>query len=169
MSTITIKIKAQKKYALQVRADGKVVKGKKDKSGFSVYTFDSNDTQSIVEICNVNELSSPLWWLWSIFYFIISLLGIFDPGYGNNYFDVRCKFAVDCTHDGIVEVRVGMSDNGVRRNVWRSDSRVREIENEFCKNEKIAKRIKLNKILKVVLWVAIVAIAIVATIVNVIK
>ncbi|MGN0789357.1 MAG: hypothetical protein ACI4MY_05410 [Christensenellales bacterium] len=169
MSVLNIKVRSLKKYAVQVLVDGRRVQGKSDKTGNTIYTYRTDKTETKVEIFNVNELSSPLWWLWSIFYFFIGVFGIFDPGYGNNYFDVRCNFIVDTTLDANLQVKIGVSDNGTRSNVWQCDTCVTPIDNEFCNDELLQKRIKSNKILKVFLWIFTIAIAVAITASKVIK
>ena len=169
MSVLNIKVRSLKKYAVQVLVDGRPVKGKADKTGNIVYTYHTDNAETKVEIFNVNELASPLWWLWSIFYFFISVFGIFDPGYGNNYFDVRCNFLVDTTRDADLQVKIGVSDNGTRHNVWQCDTSATPIDNEFSKNELLQKRIKSNKILKVFLWILTIAIVVAITAIKVIK
>lgn len=169
MSVLNIKVRSLKKYAVQVLVDGRRVKGKSDKTGNMVYTYHTDNAETKVEIFNVNELSSPLWWLWSIFYFFISVFGIFDSGYGNNFFDVRCNFSVDTTSDANLQVKIGVSDNGARHNVWQCDTCATPIANEFSKNELLQKRIKSNKILKVFLWILTIAIVVAITASKVIK
>lgn len=169
MSLLTIKVRSLKKYAVQVSVDGRRVKGKSDKTGNMIYTYHTDEDRAKVEIFNVNELSSSLWWLWSIFYFFISVFGIFDPGYGNNFFDVRCNFSVDTTRDANLQVKIGTSDNGIRCNVWQCDTCATPIDNEFSKNERLQRRIKSNKILKVFLWIVTIAIVVTITASKVIK
>ena len=169
MSVLTIKLRSLKKYAVQVVVDGHPVKGKSDKTGNMIYTYHTDEDKAEVKIFNVNELASPLWWLWSIFYFFISVFGIFDPGYGNNFFDIRCNFLVDTTRDANLQVKIGVSDNGTRHNVWQCDTFANPIDNEFSKNELLQKRIKSNKILKVFLWIVTIAIAVTITVVKVAK
>ena len=169
MSLLTIKVRSLKKYAVQVLVDGRRVKGKSDKTGNMIYTYHTDEDKAKVEIFNVNELSSPLWWLWSIFYFFISVFGIFDSGYGNNFFDVRCNFFVDTTRDANLQVKIGANVDGTRSNVWQCNTVATPIDNEFCKNQLLQKRIKNNKILKVFLWILTIAIAVTITALNVIK
>ncbi|MGN0796898.1 MAG: hypothetical protein ACI4M5_01695 [Christensenellales bacterium] len=169
MSLLTIKVRSLKKYAVQVSVNGRSLKGKSDKTGNMIYTYHADEDKTKVEIFNVNELASPTWWLWSIFYFFISVFGIFDSGYGNNYFDVRCSFVVDTTRDANLQVKIGISDNGTRRNVWQCDTCVTPIDNEFSKNERLQRRIKSNKILKVFLWIVTIAIAVAITAIKVAK
>ncbi len=169
MSLLNIKVRSLKKYAIQVAVDGRPIKGKSDKTGNMIYTYGTDNAETKVEIFNVNELTSQLWWLWSIFYFFIGVFGIFDPGYGNNFFDVRCNFSVDTTRDANLQVKIGVSDNGTRSNVWQCDTCATPVENEFSKNELLQKRIKSNKILKVFLWIATIAIVVAITAIKVIK
>ncbi|MGN0761169.1 MAG: hypothetical protein ACI4MV_04410 [Christensenellales bacterium] len=169
MSLLNIKVRSLKKYAIQVAVDGSPIKGKSDKTGNMIYTYSTDNAETKVEIFNVNELTFPLWWLWSIFYFFIGVFGIFDPGYGNNFFDVRCNFSVDTTRDANLQVKIGVSDNGTRSNIWQCDTCATPVENEFSKNELLQKRIKSNKILKVFLWIATIAIVVAITAIKVIK
>ena len=79
MNNINIKIAgANDKFRPNVFIDGKEVKYTKNNNGALELNYATEKDSIEISICKYLEISGKLWFLMSLFFFVISLFGIFD-------------------------------------------------------------------------------------------
>ena len=66
-----------KKFYNIILVDNKKIKGKYQGKDY-VYNFKTDENAINIKIFSFNQMNSKLWYVMSIFYFIISIFGIFD-------------------------------------------------------------------------------------------
>ncbi len=149
MSNFRLTLNTPSKLAMVVLIDGKTVRGKKRRDKI-VYDYSTKNNMIDVNIFNVVELDSPVWWLWSIFYFIIGIFGIFDRGLGKMTDRIECAFRVSMADN--VNMSVGMWYKGNSSCTVQCDTMYKEIKNQVWQDDTMRKKIKLNQLLRVGLW-----------------
>lgn len=108
-----------------------------------------------IQIVRNHELATPLWLLWGLFFFIISCFGIFDVGYSKAA-PLRCVINVTTTGSGKVQLTPNVSYDGTGVVIANSDCEVSVVEN-MSDNALIKKRLKTLRIIKLLLWAALIA------------
>ena len=141
--------------------DGKSVKGKKNQFGNTVKCIETDKEEIEISIFDFNEMQGKLWFLTSFIFFIISLFGLLDIKLNKKCRSIDCKLKVKLDKEiNNLNIQYGkFEDNGCAVN-FESDCEVEVISNRYYINEKLVKRFKIMKWVKI----ATVLIAIVALI-----
>lgn len=115
-----------------------------------------------IEIVRKHELLSPAWLFWGLLFFIISCFGIFDVRYSKNA-PINCRFNVTSQGNGIVQFNPHIKKDGTGVIVSNDNCFVETLENSS--DEKlIKKRRKTLSIIKLLLWLALIATVVVLVI-----
>lgn len=114
----------------------------------------SNGTDEIRIVRN-HELASPLWLLWGLLFFIVSCFGIFDVRYSKAA-SLRCAINVTSSGGGKLQLTPNVSYDGTGVVINNSDCEVTVTEN-VSDAALIKKRQKKLRIIKLLLWVALIA------------
>ena len=114
----------------------------------------SSDENVEIQIERKHELLSPTWLLWGLIFFVISCFGIFDVPYAKRG-AVTCKVKVLSNGNGTVHFNL-LNKGGKAVNVVTNDCVVEELENS-SNDALLKKRRKTLRIIKLLLWVALIA------------
>ena len=143
-----------------VYVDGKVLKYKKDNFGNLTTNYSTQKDVVTIEIKKIYDINGPLWFLTSLFFFFISIFGIFDLKPNK-----RCISIVS-----IIKVKVNESCSLKIKFKSRTQLETAfELESENCEvleesgnnyyiDEVAKKRYKIMRIVKISLWIALIAI-----------
>ena len=108
-----------------------------------------------IEIVRKHELLSPAWFLWGLLFFVISCFGIFDVRYPKTA-PLICRFKVTTQGNGTVQFTPNIKKDGTGVVVANDNCFVETLENSS--DEKlIKKRRKTLRIVKLLLWLALIA------------
>lgn len=113
------------------------------------------DEQTEIQIVRRHELFSPAWLLWGLFFFIISCFGIFDVRY-SKVAPLNCRFNVVCQGKGTIQFTPNIQKDGVGVLITNDNCTVDTLENS-ADTALLKKRIKILRIIKLVLWLALIA------------
>lgn len=85
-----------------VRINGKIIYPKIEKKKKQFYTIYSDLDSCRIKIYSLkHELSEPYWWIFALLFYIISIFGIFNPGYSKNFYYLEYEGILDLTQDNI--------------------------------------------------------------------
>ena len=156
MKELNLEIRSASDMCPSVLVDGKLVKTKKNKFGTRSCTVKTEkDNVDVVLIRNL-EINGKLWFFMNIFYFIISLFGIFDPGYDKKCVVMDCKFNLEVKEKTKAVIVInGVVNNGKAVTI-QSDAGVVEDKNIYFVDNKAKKKRKVAKWTRFVLMVIIV-------------
>lgn len=136
-----------------------LVNGQKEKfvsNGHGGYELNIQaDDQTEIQIVRNHELLSPAWLLWGLFFFIISCFGIFDVPYSRTS-ALSCRVSVTANGSGAIQFTNGKIKDGKAAAIESSNCVVDEIENSLDL-ETIKKRRKKLRIIKLFMWLALIA------------
>ena len=138
-----------------ISIDGKYVPIKKVKNGQvdSIHYTTENDYVEIT-VTKHYELESKWWFVMSIFFFLISILGIFDTRVGKRFYSVQYSARVRLSDVTNLHLTFNRFKEGERAIELKGEAEVEELENVYTLNKKLNKRRKLLIFVKVLLWIA---------------
>lgn len=113
------------------------------------------DSNVEIQIVRKHELTSPLWLLWGLLFFVISCFGIFDVRYPKTA-PLSCRFNVACQGNGTVQFTPNIKKDGTGVVVANDNCVVDTLENS-SDEMLIKKRRKTLTIIKLLLWLALIA------------
>lgn len=135
------------------------VNGRKEKfvgNGHGGYELNIQaDGQTEIQIVRNHELLSPAWLLWGLFFFVLSCFGIFDVPYARTS-ALSCRVNVTANGSGTIQFTNGKIKDGKAAAIESSNCVVDEIENSLD-FELIKKRRKKLRIIKLFMWLALIA------------
>ena len=144
-----------------IYVDGKLMTPKRikeDKKNGFIYETDKPTCDIVVK--SYSRYQTKLWLILEIFYFIISIFGIFDMRFDKYCYTTHCKMRVTVGENTKLVMRViAPRNDGVVARV-ETDAKVEVIENEYHIDREAVKKQKLAKKCKIVLIVAVVVFAI---------
>lgn len=115
----------------------------------------STDENVEIQLERKHELLSPLWLLWGLLFFVISCFGIFDIPYAKRG-ALCCRVNVIPNGNGAVQFNPSVKKDGSAVVITNSDCNVEELENSL-NYALIKKRLRTLRIIKLLLWLALIA------------
>lgn len=169
MNVVNLTLNAQSVPSVYVFADGKLLNFKKQ-NGTHVCRVETENDECEITVCRITEMCSKFWFLYSMLFFFISLMGIFDAKSDKKYYFIRYRTVLTLNGEHNVTLNVNRYNTSKLNtqkqfavncvcNCFRN-----EYENEYYVDEQVRKRLKTLKITKLLIWLA----AIIATVVTVI-
>lgn len=160
MKQLEIKLNGRLPQHLGVFIDNESVALKRDNySGTATYSTEKEK----VEVCIYSylELNGPLWFLVSMFFFVISLFGIFAPRYDKKCVVCSVKFFLTLGEQETVNVKfipptVNGKEIGGRAVEVSSDFPFEVTENSYSVDMQAKKRRKILFVIKLILWLAVI-------------
>lgn len=154
MSKLTVRVSDALYDSSEVLVNGQKEKFTKNgRGGYELVCADCGETE--IQITRKHELTSNLWLLWSMLFFVISCFGIFDVRYGNVP-SLRCKVKVSPTEDCALRFTPGFKKNGEGVIIAQDKCEAEILENS-SDAALIKKRRKILRLIKIMLWLALIA------------
>lgn len=162
MKELSIKIKGAKKLNPIVEVDGKTVLLTKNQYGNYEGKLSIEKESVRIKVYRVLELSSPLWLLKSIFYFLISIFGLLDTMKEKNFTVIDCDLTLNLANADTfsLELTSRMQNNGKAFEIT-SNGSVQENNNICFVDTRAKKRNRLLKFLKLIIFLGVVCGAII--------
>lgn len=154
MSEVLIRISGNLYNSADVQVNGQREKFNKNGRGSYELNVTAEGNTEIV-ISRNHELLSPMWLLWGLLFFVISCFGIFDVPYSNTA-ALMCRVNVTPGAGGVVQFTPNMKKDGKGVLIESDNCVVEELENSLD-NQIIKKRRKTLRIIKLLLWLALIA------------
>lgn len=162
MKELKIKLTAVEKIIPTVEVNGKIVDLKKNKHGnYDGIAFVDNDTAN-VKVYRHLELNSKLWWLKSIFYFIISIFGIFDSMKEKSCIVIDCNIQVDMsnTENATLNLFSYLPKDQSTAFKINSNCTINTISNSYILDKRAKKRKRLLSAIKVLIFICTIVCAV---------
>lgn len=160
MNNVNLKVTGGIGLNPNVIIDNNPVKLKKNKYGSLDGNYQTENSEIELKVCRYLELSSKLWLLMSMVFFIISIFGIFNPPYDKKciQIDYLCKIKLKETND--IKIKINTQNAGDKAIEVESECKIEEITNTFQIDKVVKKRLVIVRIIEVALWVALVGVII---------
>lgn len=99
MAKIKLKVNGKNEITNAIMIDGKSCKLKSAKDGTRECEFTTDKERVCVSAFKIHYYSEKHWVLWELFYFFISLLGIFDSRYNSKFYVAEFICDIKTTED----------------------------------------------------------------------
>ena len=133
----------------------KLTRGKNSQRDVCHYTTEKDCVEIVVE--KHYELEGKWWFLMSMLFFFVSVLGIFDTRIGKRFYSVNYRAKVYLRGDTNLQMRFLMFREGERAVELSGDAEIVEMENLYSTNKKLRKRRRILVWCKVLVWLALLA------------
>lgn len=167
MSKISIKTRGSSSLNPIILFDGKEGSVKRNRFGSATHTADVSSSYAEIRIYNIIAESSPLWFLVSLFFFIISAFGIFDVKENRKCFAIDATIKIRLNGDANLELAYLPLGDGAPALEVKGDCDFTVENNVYSVDEVAKKRRKIMLLVKIALWIAL-AVGVVLGIMNMI-
>ena len=157
MNNLNIILKEKLRPYTDVMIDNEIVVPKKVKKGVYKIDYPTENSSVTLHVRSYSRYQTKWWFVLEIFYFLISIFGIFDQRFDKYCYTTHCKINLGVSNQTDIKLRiVSPRNNGVVVKI-ESDLQVQEIENVY-KIDEVAK----NKQKKLIIGKAFTVLAVVA-------
>ena len=130
-----------------------VTRGKNGQRDVCQYTTDKDFVEIVVT--KHYELEGKWWFIMSMLFFFISVLGIFDTRIGKRFYSVNYRARVYLRGNANLQMSFKMFREGERAIELKGDTEIEELENQYSTNKTLKKRRKVLILCKVLIWLAL--------------
>lgn len=155
INEVTLDFRCADRLRPVIMVDKKIIKTKKGKYGSRTCLIETENPEIQLEIYKHLELAGRLWFLMNIFYFIISIFGIFDAHYDRKCIVIDCKYKIKVKDKAKVIIYFNSLKEKRKATEIESNTDVEEISNIYYVDEKIKKRFVIALATRILLLVAV--------------
>ena len=156
MNSLQLKLRKQFSFTPLVSIDNKIAKLKKNEFGGLTTKYQTEKDEVEIKIFTLpNELNYKFWFLMSLFFYIVSIFGIFDLPYNRNYYTLEYKGKVKLSENTILDLTMAKPADNIKAISVKDGPFDDNETNIYIFNEKIKKRRRLLIGLKIASWVLI--------------
>lgn len=158
MKELNLKLKGTKQINPIIQVDGKIVKGKYNKFGNYEGKIDIQKDIVDVKIFRYLEINGKFWFLLSIFYFLISIFGIFDTMKEKTCIVLDCYFKLNTkdVNNANLELIAGEFQTQGKAFKIQCDCEVKEVSNNYYFDKKAKTKKKWLNCTKFLIFVCFV-------------
>ncbi|MDE5546568.1 MAG: hypothetical protein K2I88_03805 [Anaeroplasmataceae bacterium] len=156
MPNLTIYIKNYSSLKPTIFIDDKEIKIQK-KNGKSFCSVSCN-TLTKLKIKNYHPLNQRFGFIFCYFFFLISLLGIFDIRYRNKEKTLLFSAELYLKEDSVLDLHYNTFSKDQEAVELTGDCAFRILENQYTLDQELKRKIRLMKILKIVSWICFIII-----------
>ena len=157
MNTLSLKISGCPRGHASVLIDGKKTKLKFNQYGNFEGTYTTDKSSIELSIYKYLEINGKLWFLMSLVFFFVGILGILDPWYDKSCIVFAYQVKIDLNETCEVKLALNRYSNNGRAYEISTECKYQEITNVYYVDNKAKKRLKIMKFVKFVLWILAVA------------
>ncbi|MBQ7351667.1 MAG: hypothetical protein IJW59_02220 [Clostridia bacterium] len=162
MKSINFKLNKKLRPYTEIYLDGKLVKPQKKSKKEYIISHSTEKDVCQLEIVSFSRFNSKLWFLMEIFYFLISIFGIFDQRFEKFCYTTHCKVNFKLREENNVLLRVVQPRNNCEAVKVETDIEYQAVENICLIDQKAKKKQKFLKFAKIAVVVIIVAVLVVS-------
>ena len=156
MKQVKIKMNDKIKLGAMVFVDNERMSFKKNSSGQLEACLETDDNRIKLEIIKYHQYDSKYWCLWSILFFLVSVLGIFDNRNRKNTYTVDVSYVFDLTADKneiFIDIKKEVDSISILLN-----SNLNYVKNDgvCCINTNAKKRLKIEKTYKAIIRICVI-------------
>lgn len=144
-----------------VNIDDKPAKFKKNGFGNLVYKYQTENDKVNIKVFRMLDVGGALWFITQLFFFIISIFGIFDIHHKERCIVIDFETEVDLKKENKLTLQVNTPQENAKAINIQTDLTSQEISNKFLLDAKAKKTLKGLKVAKILLTLVIIVTAIV--------
>lgn len=164
MNSLNLTLTKKLKPYTDVYIDDEIVKPKKHKKLYKAeYITEKSSVELVIK--SYSRFQTRWWFFIEMFFFLISIFGVFDQRFGKYCYTTHCKVNLKLQNETNVKLRIvaPRSEGPVVK--VETDCEFEEVENIYHIDQKAKKRQKLLRVFKVLTFIAIVAAVVVVIVI----
>ncbi len=139
-----------------------IVPNKKNKYKNYIYEVETEKKELELQIYSIHELSDRFWFLWTIFFFIIGLFGIFNPRYDKRCMDLRYIGKIHIEQDSELTIAFKTCMDGKKALTFKGNCLIEDNDtNVYRKNKTLCRRFRIIKWIKIGIVVFIIILGVI--------
>ena len=167
MKTLNLKLTGSQNLTdTVVCIDDEEVKIKKNEFKNLTCNFQTEKDRVNLKIYKALDVGGVWWFLTQLFFFVISIFGIFDIHSKNRYLGLQYESEIDLTEDGNITLGCNRPKENAKAFEVETNLQTTEINNKFFVDEQAKRKLKILTISKVALFVIVVAVIIAVTFIS---
>ena len=156
MAILTINTASRHETLREMTVNGKPVKFKKTRDKIFSAQVDLKELPiAEIIIYRGNRYAGACWWLFEIFYFLLSIFGIFDTRLDKRFITIDSRFVVDVVTDTTAEFSVNEYVDGGEFVKLNTTANYRTVSNVNYKDESAVAKHKTAKKMKLLIFFGI--------------
>lgn len=159
MNVLDITLTKKLRPYTDIYLDGEIINVKKRKKQYVAQHSTANSTSELT-IKSYSRFQTKFWWLLEIFYFLISVFGIFDQRFGKYCYTTHCKIKLNLNEQTNIKLRVIEPRNNGAVVKVESDVDFEEIENIYKIDRGIEKKTRILRTSKIFTFLIVVALVV---------
>ena len=164
MNILNLTLSKKLRPYTDVYVDGEIINFKKKKKRYIAEHSSHNETAELI-IKSYSRYQTRWWFLIEMFFFLVSIFGVFDQRFGKYCYTTHCKIKLNLQSETNVKLRIITPRNNGAVVKVEGDCESEEVENIYKIDETAKKRQKILKISKIITFVAILALVVVLIVV----
>lgn len=140
-----------------IKIDDKPVRFKKNEFGSYVCKYQTENDKVNIKVLKMLDVGGVWWFITQLFFFIISIFGIFDIHHKERCLIVDFEADFDLNEENKITLQVQSPKEDTKAIAVETNLSTQEISNTYYLDEKAKKTFKILNIAKIILALAIVA------------
>lgn len=149
-----------------IEIDGKPVNLKRNKSKKLAYSHSTTQDKAVIRICKYLDVGGVVWFLTQIFFFLISIFGIFDLHSKNRCLCFDYFLEVDLQENSDVKLYCKPPRENQPAIQVETELQTAESGNVYFVNKKAKRTLKGLRITKILLTIAIIILAVIIVVMK---
>lgn len=156
MKTVNFKLAGvNSKFIPNLFVDNEYVALKKNEFDSYEASIQTDKDEIEVVITRELELKSKFWWLYAIITFIVSIFGIFEPGYDRKCISVDCLFKFKLNDNNNIKIKFNTMNKSGKAVEIENINSCQEIKNQYIIDKTAKIRWTILLVVKLVFWVGL--------------
>lgn len=143
-----------------VNVDESPVKFKKNEFGSFVGKIQTDNDKANIKVFRMLDVGGLLWFVTQLFFFVISIFGIFDVHHKERCLVVDFECEVDLKEENKITLQPNSLQEDGKAIDIQTDLTCQEVTNKYYLDENAKKKLKILKFTKIFLALAIIGVAI---------
>lgn len=140
-----------------VNIDDKPVNVKKNEFGSLICKYQTENDKVNIKIYRMLDVGGFVWFITQLFFFVISIFGIFDVHHKEKCMIVDFEADVDLKEENKITLKFNAPQENAQAINIETDLLSNEVSNKYYLDKKAKKTLKILKITKILLALAIIA------------
>lgn len=167
MKELEIKLTGQQNLGETViNIDDKPVKFRKNEFGSLICKYQTENDKVNIKVFRMLDVGGMLWFITQLFFFLISIFGIFDTHYKERCLVIDFETEVDLKEDNKITLQINSPKENENAIIVQTDLINQEVSNQYYLDTSAKKTLKILKFSKIFLTLAIIIAAIVVLMVK---
>lgn len=139
-----------------VKIDDKPIKLKKNEFGNLICKYQTNNDRVNIKVFRMLDVGGPLWFITQLFFFLISIFGIFDVHHKERCMIIDFETEVELKEENKITLQLNSPQENEKAVALQTNLTYEELSNKYLLDMKAKKTLKGLRLTKIFLTLAII-------------